>query len=149
MVDVMTTDATALYTTEDVMHRIAGVLRCARWLPKDEAELQVYAADLLRMAAPPGYRVEREVDLSDENTIRCGRADILVEDQASQFASGIVVELKVAGSRAATLRQAQRYMRSPRVTALVVASTRAQAVTPWPGKLDGKPTVAVALRGWP
>lgn len=75
---------------------------------------------------------EREVRLSDAD-----RIDFLLAD-------GTGIEVKVAGSLPALLRQLQRYAQHDRVRALLVVTTRTRLMA-LPEMLSGKPVAVASL----
>jgi hypothetical protein len=80
------------------------------------------------------HHVEREVRLSSRS-----RVDLLVDGD-------LVVEVKVAGTADALVRQVSRYSLSPRVAGLVVVTSRVRHLAV-PPILNGKPLAVVSLTG--
>lgn len=123
---------------------VVAALARGRWVARDEAALQVAIEVVLRETF--GDAVRSEVTLTEPSEIvqgarhKIGRIDFMVDD--------VGLELKVRGSRASVLRQAQRYLLSPALSSLVVASTHAALLSGWPRELAGKPVAPVILRSW-
>lgn len=99
-----------------------------------EADLQRAIAGVLERA---GLEVVREVELGD-----AGRVDLLLPGGAG---GAVGIEVKIAGSAEAVLRQVARYAASGRVGGLLVASSRVQA-TFEPCSLSGVPVASVWCR---
>ncbi len=99
------------------------VLRRGQYRAHAEAVLQV---DLAEHLTQEGWDYEREVLLSPED-----RIDFLVED-------GIGLEVKVKGRMSEVWRQVARYASSPRISAVVLFTTRAQLAV-MPGSMHDKP----------
>lgn len=121
------------YLHRRTMDDVAASLGRGRWVSPREADLH----DAIAGHLAHEHQVDREVWLWDGD-VMLGRLDLLV--------GRVGVEVKVGGSRAHALEQAQRYLRSPHVDSLVLASTRGAVVRDWPETLAGKPTVGLWLR---
>jgi hypothetical protein len=108
---------------------VLSVLGQYRYCYQDEHQLQQGLAQALALAGRP---VEREVRLSARSRldIRTGRVGI---------------EVKVAGTADAALRQLRRYAEHPDLDALILVTTRA-AHRSLPGQIGGKP-LAVFYQG--
>lgn len=121
---------------------VAAQLKLGRWQARDERALQDAVERVLREAF--GDAVRREVDLFEvDEALRptsVGRVDFLVGE--------VGVELKMRGSRASVLRQVQRYLGSPLLSSIVVASTKPTLLSNWPHTLAGKLVAPVVLRTW-
>lgn len=123
---------------------IVAALRRGRWVARDEDVLQRAMLEVL-VAEFGADVVRREVPLFEIDRVlrptSIGRIDFVVGD--------VGLELKVRGSRSDTLRQAQRYLGSPLLSSLVVASTHAALLSNWPPDLAGKRVATTHLRSWP
>lgn len=120
-------------TTAEMLDAIVAALsiRCFRW--RHEGDVQDAIAGVLEDA---DVAFTREVRLSDQD-----RIDFLVHD--------IGIEVKCEGSAGAVERQLARYAESPRISALVLATTRNQ-LRVLPDTVGGKPLrVAFLVRPWP
>jgi hypothetical protein len=108
---------------------VAAAVEAFRYRYRDEADLQ---AAITAALASAGFPVAREVDLGPH-----GRIDLLV--------GRIGVEVKTdACSAAVVAGQLQRYARSDRVDALVLATTRVRHRSV-PRTLHGTPVLVVPL----
>ena len=111
--------------------RIAAIIERTRVGISTEESAHLAVLDALRAA---GMDVQAEVWITDSD-----RVDLLVE--------GVGIEVKVKGGRRDIYRQLQRYARSDRIEALVLATGLA-----WPSSIkdvDGTPLIAASLtRGW-
>lgn len=96
-----------------------------------EKELQDEIASTLKLA---GWTVEREVEL-----VPGDRIDFLVGD--------VGIELKMSGATMAVTRQLHRYLGSPRLSGLILVTTkmRHRAVA---RELQGKPVAVVCVGAW-
>lgn len=124
---------TGVATTAELLHAIVVALsiRCFRW--RHEGDVQDSIAGVLELA---DVAFAREVRLTDQD-----RIDFLVHD--------IGIEVKCEGSAGAVERQLTRYAASPRIAALVLATTRSQ-LRAMPATVGGKPLRVVFLvRPWP
>lgn len=112
---------------------VSALLTSHRYVCVTEAELQEAVAQVLRGA---GVAFEREVALSP-----AGRIDFLVDD--------VGLELKIDGGTVAVVRQLQRYAASPRVSSIVLATTRVRHAIGLAtlGELNGKTVHVARLRG--
>lgn len=117
----------------EVAERIAEHLSSHTYLWSDERELQDAVARRL---------AERFVFSQEKAISRSERPDFLVVDGGVRVA----VEIKVAGSRAAVLRQLGRYAADTAVDAVVLASGRRTLLAGTVEVLHRKP-VCVALLG--
>jgi hypothetical protein len=109
---------------------LADTIGRSRYRYASEDDLQ----EGLAAALVPAYTVEREVRISDHS-----RVDLLVDGD-------LVIEVKVAGTADALLRQVTRYAASPRVAGLVAVTTRVRHLA-LPDTVGGKPLVTVSLTG--
>lgn len=113
---------------------IAALLASFRFRSRLETDVQDGIAEIL--GAAYGDEMRREVELGKEN-----RIDFLV--------GGVGLEVKTRGTLIDIVRQAQRYVARPEVTALIIAATRAQLLVDLPRTLGGKPLVTIHLRSFP
>lgn len=104
---------------------LAARVRTHRFAVLNEDHLQQALAELL------GGR--REVNLTAG-----GRVDLLLDD--------VAIEVKVAGSAEAVLRQVQRYAKSDEVREVLVVST-CSGHAHLPGEVSGKRLVVVLAKG--
>jgi hypothetical protein len=113
----------------DQLAAVLTVLKRHRYCYQDEHQLQEGLAQALTLGGLPA---EREVRLSARSRldIRTGRVGI---------------EVKVAGTADAALRQLRRYAEHPDLDALVLVTTRA-AHRALPDQIGGKP-LAVFYQG--
>lgn len=119
------------------------------WRAPTEDALQELVHRDLAMAGVP---CAREVDLGPH-----GRIDVAVPvvdwwsgGEAYDWARGaetiIAVEVKLEASASPVVRQLARYATSPRVAAVVLATTSARLCNGIPNELAGKPVYAAHLR---
>lgn len=108
---------------------IVKLLRAQRFRYNDEADLQKGIGQALTAA---GIAFEREVILGPHD-----RLDFLVD-------GGICIEVKVAGSAGALLRQVFRYTNDDRVKEVVIVSNRPQHAC-IPLEIHGKPVNVIIL----
>ncbi len=113
---------------------VAGLTR-TRFRYVDEIELHAGIAAMLNEIGVPTGPEHREVVLSPRD-----RIDFLL-------ASGIGIEVKVAGRPGDVWRQLRRYAESDRVRALLLITTRARHVTGVPTSLNDKTMAFHVLRG--
>lgn len=106
---------------------VAEAVRSFRFRFVSEDELQAAIASALRLR---GFWVDREVRVVG------GRIDLVVEETVG-------VEVKVAGTPDAVLRQVDGYLRDPRLEGIVLVSARGRHVLP--SVLRGKPVEVVSL----
>jgi hypothetical protein len=111
---------------------VVASLRRRRFRFQSEAELQ---AGMSVALTEDSIAHEREVVIAEGD-----RIDFLCAD-------GVGVEVKVGGSLADVTRQLHRYAQNPRVTSLVLASSRARLLFGLPSSLNGKPLHLVAVGG--
>lgn len=88
-------------------------------------------------------RLADVLDAGGRYFVREHRLD--AHNRADFWIDGVVVEVKVAGSAGAALRQALRYAELPQVAGVVVASTCRWADTAFPSTPAGKPFAVVRL----
>lgn len=112
------------------MTAIAELLASHRFLITMEKSVQRQIADVLTAAA---------LDFEDE--VRLAKGDII------DFVVGRVgIEVKVAGSRRAILRQLERYAESDRIDSLILVGSIAMGLPPL---INGKPATIVSIgRAW-
>lgn len=110
------------------MELVEAAIRRHRFAYSNEAVLQEGLAQALEQA---GLEVLREVRLDARS-----RVDLLV--------GGVAVEVKVAGSTAALLRQIRRYAAHDRVEGVLVVSGRVRHLR-LPTAVCGKPVRVVTL----
>ncbi|WP_053235947.1 hypothetical protein [Sandaracinus amylolyticus] len=94
--------------------RVTTALRSRAFLAANEHELHEGIESALRY---DGVEFEREVRLDARS-----RVDFLTDD-------GVAIEVKVDGAVGEVARQLERYARSPRVTSVVLVTTRARHLT--------------------
>lgn len=109
---------------------VAVAVRSFRFRFQSEDDLQAAIADGLTLR---GFTVEREVRLGEH-----GRIDLLVD-------GAVGLEVKVAGTLAAVLRQVGRYLQSDRIEGLILVTAIASHSVA--STVDGKPFVVVTLAG--
>lgn len=116
---------------------LRALLASASFGATDERDIQEAIAVLL---ARKKVRFKREVVLWKPMPPERGgdRIDFLV--------GRVGIEVKVAGSRNEVMRQLERYCRSDRIDAILLATTRLQ-LTRMPDTLGGKPVVTAPLFG--
>lgn len=124
---------TALAAT---MTALADVITGHRYVFGSEDELQQQLSGVLGAA---GHTVGREYRLN-----RTDRIDLVVTT-GHGFTTGLIgIEVKVAGSTAAAVRQLTRYAAHPALDGLLLVTTRAHSL---PRLLAGKPAAVVSLLG--
>lgn len=96
----------------------AEILRRARLRITTEDDLQASCAEAFTRV---GIACEREHRLDAHN-----RVDLWLPCRLLLPGMGLVVECKIDGSGANVVRQVQRYLALPQVSALILVSTRAQ-----------------------
>jgi hypothetical protein len=109
-----------------VLERVDQLLRSHRFRYTDEDQLQEGIAAVLEQA---GLEPQREVRLGARD-----RIDIVV--------GGIGIEVKVAGSVAATFEQLQRYAEHDEIEALILVTSLYQRL---PENAGGKPLSTISL----
>lgn len=109
---------------------VVQLLREGQFRREPEALLQEDMAAALTARWPA---TQREV-ITD-----AGRPDFLVH--------GIVVEVKIRGSRANLLRQVLRYADLEEVRAIIIATTMSRLITGIPNEIRGTPLHAAFLAG--
>jgi hypothetical protein len=98
------------------------------------SEVQLHAG-IAQALTLEGFAFEQE----RRSTPAC-RYDFYLPD------GSIVIEVKVAGSYAAALRQVERYLQLPDCAGVIIASTKAWAASAKPQMLHGKPIRLARLR---
>lgn len=113
------------------MQRIASILTAARLPLVDEKRTQIALGHALRLA---GVEHVREAPLSGSDI-----PDFTLRD-------GMIIEVKLKGSRKAVYRQLERYASHDTVRSIVLATARSMFL---PESINGKPALAVSLSaGW-
>ena len=112
------------------MQQIKDFISKNRFPLTDEKETQAKMEKALTAA---GFEFEREVRLSEEDTV-----DFMI--------GGVVVEVKLKGSPTAIYRQLERYAKHERVTAVLLVTARSMTL---PAQILGKPASVSSLsRAW-
>jgi hypothetical protein len=109
---------------------IAAFIERHRFSYANEDDLQAGLA----AALAPSFDVEREVRLTSRS-----RIDLLVDDHYG-------IEVKVAGTADALVRQVSRYSLAPQIRGLIVVTSRIRHLDV-PPAVNGKPLVVVSLAG--
>lgn len=110
---------------------IVQLLCSSRYTYSDETELQGLLVDVLSEC----HQIQREVRL----TPRC-RIDLIVDGRVG-------IEVKIDGSAVAVAQQIQRYARTGRLEALVLATTRIEHAS-LPAELGGLQVSVAYLAPW-
>jgi hypothetical protein len=131
----------------DLAERVTAFLRRQPFPLGTEMILQANMAVALKAG---GFVFERERRLArpeDSGVSRTQpKADIADFFLPCDGGNGVVVEVKIKGSRRALLDQCERYCQSPDTAVLVVATNLALG---FPESLHGKPCFVASLgRGW-
>lgn len=111
---------------------LAAEIEKAEFSFQDEKELQAGVAEFVGNVL--GFPVTRELQLTPRD-----RVDLYVGDPDC-----IGIEVKIAGSRDAVLRQVQRYTESELIRSIIVVTARTQLAN-LPTSLGGKPIHTASL----
>ncbi|MUL61210.1 hypothetical protein B5P44_01250 [Mycobacterium sp. CBMA 213] len=125
---------TATDSGEAAAHRVADYLQMYSFQWANEADLQRAIWDVLQGAKGTEFAdVQREVRLSGRD-----RPDFVVRVGEVLVA----IEVKVAGSRGAVLRQLGRYCEHDAVDAVVFAGAKRAMIAGFPARIHQKPVLA-------
>ena len=112
--------------------QVAELLRGHDYRYSNEIE---FHAGIEKVLTDAGYTAQREVRLGPPD-----RIDFLMH-------WGLGIEVKIAGQPGDVWRQLERYAASPRVSSLLLVTTRVRHVRGLPASVGGKPLGALLIRG--